>query len=83
MPARMRFAAQAVEEIRRLDPGTQVSLKLVRRLMNSGAVPSVSVGCGNRRLVNLDALLDYLEHPAEDAPEAVHGIRRIDERRVV
>ena len=32
---------------------------------------------------NLDALLDYLEHPAEDAPEAVHGIRRIDERRVV
>lgn len=83
MPARMRFAAQAVEEIRRLDPGTQVSLKLVRRLMNSGAVPSVSVGSGNRRLVNLDALLDYLEHPVEDTPRAVHGIRRIDERRVV
>lgn len=80
MPARMRFAAQAVEEIRRLDPGTQVSLKLVRRLMNSGAVPSVSVGSGNRRLVNLDALLAYLEHPAEDAPEQAHGIRRVDER---
>ena len=83
MPARMRFAAQAVEEIKQLDPGTQVSLKLIRQLMNTGAVPSVPVGMGNRRLVNLDALLAYLERPAEGNPEQAHGIRRIDERRVV
>ena len=83
MAARMRFAAQAVEEIKQIDPGTQVSLKFVRHLMNTGAVPSVPVGMGNRRLVNLDALLAYLEHPAEDKPEQTHGIRRIDERRVV
>ena len=55
MPARMRFPAQALEELRKADPETQVSLKLIRRLIHTGAVPSVPVGNGNRRLVNLDA----------------------------
>ena len=83
MAARMRFAAQAVREIRQLDPNSQISVRFVRNLIATGAVPSVPVGCGNRRLVNLDALLDYLEHPTADAPEPVHGIRRVDERQAV
>lgn len=83
MAARMRFAAQALEELRRLDPQTQVSLKMIRRLVNTGAVPSVGVGNGSRRLVNVDALISFLESPPEDKPERVQGIRRIDERRVV
>ena len=77
---RMRFPAQALEELRKADPQTQVSLKMIRRLIHTGAVPSVPVGTGNRRLVNYDALLAYLEHPAEDKPEQAHGIRRVDER---
>lgn len=83
MAARMRFAAQAVREIRQLDPNTQVSVRFVRHLVATGAVPSVPVGAGSRRLVNLDALLDYLENPTADAPEPVHGIRRVDERQAV
>lgn len=59
MAARMRFAAQALEELRRLDPQTQVSLKMIRRLVNTGAVPSVRVGNGSRRLVNVDALISF------------------------
>ena len=81
MAARMRFPAQALEELRRLDPQTLVSLKMIRRLVNIGAVPSIRVGNGNRRLVNLDALLDFLAHPTEGEPEQqAHGIRRVDER---
>lgn len=56
---RMRFPAQALEEIRKTDPETPVSLKMIRRLMKSGAIPSVPVGNGNRRLINYDALLSY------------------------
>lgn len=83
MPARMRFPAQALEELRKADPETQVSLKLIRRLIHTGAVPSVPVGNGNRRLVNLDALINYLERPPEGKPEQAQGIRRLNERRVV
>ena len=83
MAARMRFPAQALEELRKADPETQVSLKLIRRLIHTGAVPSVPVCNGNRRLVNLDALINYLERPPEGKPEQAQGIRRINERRVV
>lgn len=83
MPARMRFPAQALEELRKLDPNTAVSLRMIRRLVNSGAVPSVPVGTGNRKLLNFDALLDYLESPVAGKPEQAQGIRRINERRVV
>ena len=78
---RMRVPAQALEELRKADPQTQVSLKMIRRLIHTGAVPSVPVGTGNRRLVNYDALLAYLERPTEGEPEQrAHGIRRVDER---
>lgn len=78
---RMRFPAQALEELRRDDPGTPVSLPMIRRLMKTGAVPSVPVGNGNRRLINYDALLSYLAAPGADKPaERAQGIRRIDER---
>ena len=80
MAVRMRFPAQALDELRRLDPDTPVSLRMIRRLMHSGAVPSVAIGNGSRRLLNFDALLDYLERPAEVEPGRVRGIRRVDER---
>lgn len=75
---RMRFPAQALEEIRKTDPETPVSLKMIRRLMKSGAIPSVPVGNGNRRLINYDALLSYLEHPTEIEPTPLRGIRRVE-----
>ena len=64
---RMRFPAQALEDLRKTDPDTPVS-------------PSIPVGNGNRRLLNFDALLAYLENPTESQPKQTHGIRRIDER---
>ncbi len=76
---RMRFPAQALEELRKLDPQTSVSLPMIRRLVRRGKVPSVPVGSGNRRLLNFDALLDFLAAPAEDKTDQARGIRPIPE----
>lgn len=78
---RMRFPADALAELRKLDPDTPVSLSFIRRLVKTGAVPSVPVGNGNRRLVNFDALCAYLENPPEEMQvQTVGGIRRVPER---
>lgn len=78
--ARMRFPAQALEELRKIDPETNVTVHFIRKLVKSGVVPSVAVGNGNKRLLNFDALLAYLENPTEPEPPTVQGIRRVDER---
>lgn len=74
MSVRMRFAAQALEELHKEDPETPVTLHYVRSLAASGKVPVVRVG--RRRLINYDALLEYLANPTEEEPE--YGkIRRV------
>ena len=77
---RMRFPADALAELRKFDPQTPVSLSFIRRLVRTGAVPSVPVGGGKRRLVNLDALLEYLRNPPAEQPQTVCGIRPVSER---
>lgn len=77
---RMRFPQQALEELRRVDPQTPVSLSFIRRLVKTGAVPSVPVGNGNRRLVNFDALIEFLSNPPTEQPPTARGIRPVDER---
>ena len=78
---RMRFAAQALNELRKLDPETPVTLRFIKQLMRAGAIPSVPVGNGNRRLLNFDALVAYLENPPiEPVQQAAPGIRRIPVR---
>jgi len=55
----MRTAHGAVEFLKELDPGSEVTEHFVRRLIKTGQLPSVPVG--NKRLVNVDLLLDYLK----------------------
>lgn len=78
---RMRYITQAVAELHQLDPNTPVNARLIKRLVNQGIISSVPVGNGNRRLINFDALLDYLENPPTEEPEFTHGIRRIQPQR--
>lgn len=59
MPARMRTAEGALAIIKEEDPGSAVTLRCIRRLINTGVVPHVAVGC--KKLVNVDKLLSYLE----------------------
>lgn len=70
----MRFPAQALEELRKDDPNTPVTLNYIRVLAASGRVPVVKVG--RRRLINYDAMLEYLANPTEE--QSQRGvIRRI------
>ena len=76
--ARMRYISQAVSEIRQIDPHSPINTRLVKRLVNQGVIPAIRVGNGNRRLINLDMLLSYLENPPIEEHEAIQGIRRIN-----
>ena len=58
MPPRMRTAEGALTIIKAQDPETAVTLRYLRRLINTGELPCVSVG--RKKLINVDALLEYL-----------------------
>ncbi len=53
---RMRTIPKAYEEIQRLDPDTNITLRALRRMVSNGEIPVVNVGSKN--LVNLDLLLE-------------------------
>ncbi|MBP6886677.1 MAG: hypothetical protein KBC20_01245 [Oscillospiraceae bacterium] len=74
---RMRFPYEALEELKKIDPETPVTLNFIRTLARSGKIPFVPIG--NRRLLNFDALLDYLQSPpaAVEEQEEYGQIRKI------
>lgn len=55
---RMRTIPKAYEEVKRADPNTSLTLRALRRMVNSGEIPCVMVG--TKRLVDLDLLFDFL-----------------------
>lgn len=59
---RMRTAPGALAIIQQEDPGTDVTLHYLRRLIKTGAIPSVPVG--KKKLINVDKLIDYLKGEA-------------------
>ena len=76
---RMRTAEKVLEEIKREDPETEVTLHYIRRLIKTGAVPVVA--CCLKKLVNVDDIQSLLaqgyEIP-EDKNNMVYGqIRRV------
>ena len=74
--ARMRMLQEAFAYLVEKDPETAITRHALRRMMLSGTIPCVSVG--RRRLVNLDILDDFLEHPERFIPPQESGkIRRI------
>lgn len=75
---RMRYPAQALEELRRDDPDTPIKLHFIRGLVKSGKVPSIRIGRGY--LLNFDKLVEYLETVgAEESQDLPLGIRRVQE----
>lgn len=56
---RMRTAEGALAVIKAEDPGTAVTLRFIRGLINTEAVPCVPVG--RKKLVDVDRLMDYLK----------------------
>lgn len=67
----MRDAKGVLEEIRKIDPETPITIHFVRGLFKSGEVPVVCAG--NRQFVNLDTVLDFLANR-----ETVNPIRYVN-----
>ena len=78
---RMRTITEAVSEIRAEDPHSAVTPYRILQLILTGSLPSVRAG--NKYLIDLDILLDYLKNPQSDrfkqitAENEVGKIRRI------
>ena len=80
MTPRMRTIQEAAAELRRIDPHTAVTPYFIRQMVLSGTIPHVKAG--NKRLVNLDTLLEYLAcAPAPEPDKPMYGqIRPIAEK---
>lgn len=77
---RMRSAKEAAAELKLLDPKTGIRECHIRAMMNAGKVPVVT--SGNRRFVNLDVLIEYLNTPGltDLKPCATGTIRPVAEQ---
>lgn len=65
----MRTITQAAQYVRENDPATAFTETALRRLIVTGAVPSVRVGV--KYLIDLEALDAYLSGGRATKPEAV------------
>lgn len=53
---KIRSIRQAADYFKELDPDTQITEYTLRKLVSSGAIPSIK--SGNKNLVNLDQILE-------------------------
>ena len=77
---RIRSAAQAAKELRKMDPDTVFRECHIRALMNSGTVTVIRAG--RRQFVNLDQLIECLSTPGlvNLRPQNAGEIREIPEK---
>lgn len=66
--ARMRTAHQAAEYFKHLDPETSFTEYHINRLIKTGVLPVFK--SGNKRLINLDKLIQYLNSEIKDQESA-------------
>ena len=77
---RMRGIKQAIEEIKAGDPNTTLTERALRRMVNTGVIPTVKIG--RKSLINMAVLETYLTNGVTvsiSTPPAVCGIHRIAE----
>ena len=63
--ARMRTRDGIYNELHKMDPGSQISKHFIYQLMVQGKVRTVFAG--NKRLANLDEVLQYLQNPPSES----------------
>lgn len=78
---RMRTINEAHRSIKEADPDTSLSPFAIRRLILTGAIPSIM--SGNKYLIDLDVLESYLSNPnTKPKAEIITGIiRPVSDRR--
>lgn len=79
MPPRMRTLTAAFAWLKENDPETALTKTALRKLVVTGAIPSVRIGEGSKPkyLISLDALNNYLHGSTPQQSAAVHGIREV------
>jgi len=79
--ARMRYPEQLLEELRREDPDTPITMHLIRRIAKSGLVKTFRVG--SRTLINYDHFLEVVSDPeiANELEQPTTGIRKVARRQ--
>ena len=55
---RLRTLPQAMEEIKKADPDTAMTMRALRRMVNTGELPTIHIE--SKRLINMALLFDYL-----------------------
>ena len=60
---RMRTLPEAVREIKKIDENSALTLTALRRMVNNGEIPYISVA--SKRLICLDTLLERLQNPIQ------------------
>lgn len=74
--AKMRIIKDVFEEIKKNDPNTAITMCGLRRMVQTGVIPSVQIG--RKRLINYDNLMEYLDNiVSEPEPEETGVIRKI------
>lgn len=66
--AKMRIIKDIFEEIKKNDPDTAITLCGLRRMVQTGVIPSVQVG--RKRLINVETVMDYLNNATSS--ESIH-----------
>ncbi|SET38691.1 DNA binding domain-containing protein, excisionase family [Natronincola peptidivorans] len=69
--ARMRTIKQTVEYLKNKDPDTAVSTWWLRMMVKSGQIKHHKAG--NKFLINLDALEDFLMNPPQDDSQSTNS----------
>lgn len=63
---RFRYCRDIVKEVKALDPNSRITERALREWITNGILPALSVG--NRKLVDLDVVLDILKEPNPTPP---------------
>ena len=74
---KIRTIAEAIEEIKRLDPETAITARFIKEGIADGKIPIIRVG--NKVLVNMSSIFAFLEGEAVyETVTTVNSIRRIN-----
>ena len=55
---RLRTLPQAMEELKKADPDTALTMRALRRMVNTGELPTVAIN--SKRLINMALLFDHI-----------------------
>lgn len=77
MLPKIRTIAEAIEEIKRIDPETAITARFIKEGIANGKIPIIKVG--NKVLVNMESIYTFLEGELiYETVTPVNSIRKIN-----